>query len=162
MKLVDVKGACSIIGGDNPIHTSTLWKGIRKGKYPKPIAIGPKIRRWIVDELESIKKIDVNKTIGKSNCKFSKSTFPIDLKDRLINITNQKPLSGIYFLFKEQELLYIGQSINVHNRIRTHKNDPYRPIKFDEVLLYPCDEKNLIDHETILIRTFNPPLNRKY
>jgi predicted DNA-binding transcriptional regulator AlpA len=28
------------------IHPSTLWRGIRQGRYPAPIRIGPQLRRW--------------------------------------------------------------------------------------------------------------------
>jgi predicted DNA-binding transcriptional regulator AlpA len=28
------------------IHPSTLWRGIRAGRYPAPIRIGPQLRRW--------------------------------------------------------------------------------------------------------------------
>jgi predicted DNA-binding transcriptional regulator AlpA len=28
------------------IHPSTLWRGIRAGRYPAPIHIGPQLRRW--------------------------------------------------------------------------------------------------------------------
>ncbi len=39
--LVDEKMACRIIGGDqSPIHRSTLYRGIRAGRFPAPIKIG--------------------------------------------------------------------------------------------------------------------------
>lgn len=45
--LVDEACACRIIGGLNsPIHRSTLWRGIKAGRYCKPLKVGPNINRW--------------------------------------------------------------------------------------------------------------------
>lgn len=51
-ELVAVDGACAIIGGrDTPIHKSTLWRGIRAGRFPRPIKLSSQCSRWRVDEL---------------------------------------------------------------------------------------------------------------
>ena len=45
--LLDVEAMCREIGGkDAPISAATLYRGIKKGRYPKPIAVSPKLRRW--------------------------------------------------------------------------------------------------------------------
>jgi predicted DNA-binding transcriptional regulator AlpA len=50
--LVDQAVACKVIGGSNtPIHPSTLWRGIKAGRYPKPIKVGPGTNRWRAGEL---------------------------------------------------------------------------------------------------------------
>lgn len=50
--LVDEKVACKIIGGKaSPIHRSSLWRGVRDGRYPAPIKVGPSMNRWRVSEL---------------------------------------------------------------------------------------------------------------
>jgi predicted DNA-binding transcriptional regulator AlpA len=44
--------ACRIIGGDqSPIHRSTLYRGIRAGRFPAPIKIGIGTNRWRASEL---------------------------------------------------------------------------------------------------------------
>lgn len=53
--LVDEQTACRIIGGENtPIHRSTLWRGIKAGRFPKPLKIGPGTNRWRVGELVAV------------------------------------------------------------------------------------------------------------
>jgi len=46
-ELVDETATCRIIGGEaTPIHRATLWRGIQKGRYPRPIKVGPSTNRW--------------------------------------------------------------------------------------------------------------------
>jgi predicted DNA-binding transcriptional regulator AlpA len=53
--LVDQPTACEIIGGKNsPIHGSTLWRGVKAGRYPKPIKVGPGTNRWRTSELVAV------------------------------------------------------------------------------------------------------------
>ena len=53
--LVDEAGACRVIGGaETPIHRTTLWKGIKRGLYPKPLRVGAKTNRWIRSELLAV------------------------------------------------------------------------------------------------------------
>lgn len=52
IELVDETTACRIIGGEaTPIHRATLWRGIQRGWYPKPIKVGPATNRWNRAEL---------------------------------------------------------------------------------------------------------------
>jgi len=56
-KLIDEHAACQVLGGvATPIHRSTLWRGIRAGRYPAPIKVGPATNRW--DEAELIACIE--------------------------------------------------------------------------------------------------------
>jgi predicted DNA-binding transcriptional regulator AlpA len=50
-ELLDVAGACRLIGGSRPIHPATLWRGIKAGRYSRPIKIGPQSVRWRRSEL---------------------------------------------------------------------------------------------------------------
>ncbi len=52
--LVDEKTACRILGGSNsPIARATIWRGIKAGRSPEPIKVGPATNRWRVGELRS-------------------------------------------------------------------------------------------------------------
>jgi len=52
--LVDIHIACRELGGaDKPITRATLYRGIREGRYPRPIKIGPKASRWLLPELRA-------------------------------------------------------------------------------------------------------------
>lgn len=55
--LVDELEARRRIGGaETPIHRSTLWRGIKAGRYPKPLKVGPGTNRWRDDELVAVVK----------------------------------------------------------------------------------------------------------
>lgn len=50
-----------------------------------------------------------------------------------------KNRTGIYFLFKDGELIYIGKSVNVFSRISDHYNHK----NFDSFKVLPCKEEEL-------------------
>lgn len=64
---------------------------------------------------------------------------------------------GVYFLYKGSCLQYIGQSISILNRIRSHREDK----DFDKVFYIPVSEEDLDHVETHLINKYKPPLNKK-
>jgi predicted DNA-binding transcriptional regulator AlpA len=40
-ELLDRVEVCRFFGGSRPINAATLYRGIRKGRYPKPVHVGP-------------------------------------------------------------------------------------------------------------------------
>jgi len=46
----------SIIGPGRPIPVgkSTWWEGVRTGRFPKPIKLGPKITVWRVEDIRTL------------------------------------------------------------------------------------------------------------
>ena len=52
-KLLDRVAVCRLIGGTRPINAATLYRGIRKGRYPKPVKVGPGSSRWLRAECEA-------------------------------------------------------------------------------------------------------------
>jgi predicted DNA-binding transcriptional regulator AlpA len=52
-ELLDRIAVCRLIGGTRPINAATLYRGIRKGRYPKPIKVGPGSSRWLRAECEA-------------------------------------------------------------------------------------------------------------
>jgi predicted DNA-binding transcriptional regulator AlpA len=48
--LLSKADVCQLLGGINP---STLYRGIREGRYPKPVKVGPQSSRWLRDEVEA-------------------------------------------------------------------------------------------------------------
>jgi predicted DNA-binding transcriptional regulator AlpA len=54
LELADAQEACRILGGNRPINQATLYRGIKRGFYPKPIKIGPNTNRWVVPELRAV------------------------------------------------------------------------------------------------------------
>lgn len=51
--LLDRAAACQFFGGSRPIDAATLYRGIRAGRYPAPIKIGPGSSRWLRSECET-------------------------------------------------------------------------------------------------------------
>ena len=43
----------SIIGptGPIPVSKSTWWAGVKSGRYPKPVKLGPRITAWRVEDI---------------------------------------------------------------------------------------------------------------
>lgn len=50
--LVPINVACQMIGGkETPIAPPTLYRGIKSGRFPAPIKIGPGTSRWRRSEI---------------------------------------------------------------------------------------------------------------
>lgn len=65
-------------------------------------------------------------------------------------------LSHIYFLIRDEVVCYVGQSINVHQRIDEHRKRK----KYDRVHIIPCAVGDLDIVEAAFIRKFRPVDNR--
>jgi predicted DNA-binding transcriptional regulator AlpA len=52
-ELLDRAAVCRLFGGSKPINPSTLYRGIRQGRYPRPIKVGPGASRWLKEECEA-------------------------------------------------------------------------------------------------------------
>jgi predicted DNA-binding transcriptional regulator AlpA len=48
--LLDKGEVCRFFGN---IHPSSLWRGIKVGRFPPPIHIGPQLRRWSREACET-------------------------------------------------------------------------------------------------------------
>jgi predicted DNA-binding transcriptional regulator AlpA len=53
MDLLDRTEVCRLFGGTKPIDPSTLYRGIGKGRYPRPVKVGPGSSRWLRHECEA-------------------------------------------------------------------------------------------------------------
>jgi hypothetical protein len=65
-------------------------------------------------------------------------------------------LSVIYFLIKDNTIVYVGQSITGTNRIVNHKKDK----DFDSYSFIPIPKELLNETEQSYIRTFMPSYNK--
>ncbi|HWA00382.1 MAG TPA: AlpA family phage regulatory protein [Caulobacterales bacterium] len=53
--LVNEGEARAIIGGaKTPISRATLWRGVKSGRYPKPLKVGVSSNRWKRGELIAV------------------------------------------------------------------------------------------------------------
>jgi len=78
--------------------------------------------------------------------------------DRLENIPF-RVYTGVYFLYREGELIYIGVSCNIAVRLWQHRvsSKVWDEVKFIE----EPDYKKAIEIEDYMISAFRPPLNLK-
>jgi predicted DNA-binding transcriptional regulator AlpA len=49
--LLDIRAACAFVGGSRPINPATLWRGVKAGRFSKPIRISAQAVRWRRSEL---------------------------------------------------------------------------------------------------------------
>jgi predicted DNA-binding transcriptional regulator AlpA len=52
-ELLDKAEVLRLFGGSKPINASTLYRGIRQGRYPRPVKVGPSSSRWLRKECEA-------------------------------------------------------------------------------------------------------------
>lgn len=64
-------------------------------------------------------------------------------------------LSGVYFLISEDEVVYVGQSVNVYSRIYEHS----KLKKFEKYAYIQCPEPMLDKLESLYIHLLQPKLN---
>lgn len=41
-------------GGPIPVGKSSWWQGIKEGRYPKPVKLGPKTTAWRVEDIRAL------------------------------------------------------------------------------------------------------------
>jgi predicted DNA-binding transcriptional regulator AlpA len=52
-ELLDRNADCRLFGGTRPINSATLYRGIRLGRFPKPLHVG-RSSRWLREECEAV------------------------------------------------------------------------------------------------------------
>jgi hypothetical protein len=70
---------------------------------------------------------------------------------------NNRRITAIYFLIRNGQIIYIGQTTNLKSRICSHKCFP--AYYFDSFRYIECREKNLRKYETRWLQKFRPKLN---
>jgi hypothetical protein len=80
-----------------------------------------------------------------------------NLLDKNLTVDTFK-VSGIYFFIKDNEIIYIGKSLDVIRRVRHHDHKN----KFDHFRVIQCDPDKLDFYEKRLIFFFKPKLNIQF
>jgi predicted DNA-binding transcriptional regulator AlpA len=52
LDLLDRPSVCRLFGGTRPLNPSTLYRGIKLGRYPRPVKVGPG-SSWLRSECEA-------------------------------------------------------------------------------------------------------------
>lgn len=64
---------------------------------------------------------------------------------------------GVYFLCKDEEVVYVGQAQNIRDRVQSHRSEKVK--EFDSVYFILCHIDQLDQIETALIRHLRPKYN---
>jgi hypothetical protein len=78
-------------------------------------------------------------------------------KVHVIELPELESVSGIYFLMQDEQVVYVGQSTNVYQRIIQHKE--MKKIPFSHALWYEVAPPDLISVEYYWISRLRPPHN---
>lgn len=84
------------------------------------------------------------------------SQIPHDLEEVLEAALPYRSGTGIYFLIKDKEVIYVGQSLDVFHRMARHRRDSR---EFDSFAYIECEKERLDELESQYIAAFVPPLN---
>jgi prophage regulatory protein len=52
--------------GPIPVSKSSWWAGVKSGRFPRPLKLGPRITVWRVEEIRAL--IDTGVTAGETCC----------------------------------------------------------------------------------------------
>lgn len=69
----------------------------------------------------------------------------------------QYNISGIYFLIKDNIVVYVGKSVNIHGRMRKHVIAGNKD--FDEVRYIEADKSVILDKEKYYTSLYRPKYN---
>ena len=72
---------------------------------------------------------------------------------------NTPVVCGVYFLFKDRVLTYVGQSKDCYGRIADHRSAGR---EFDLATVMPLAEEFVSQVETALIKSYQPPKNKAH
>lgn len=84
------------------------------------------------------------------------AAVPHDLEEVLEAAIPYGSGTGIYFLIKDKEVIYIGQSVDVFHRMARHRRDNRQ---FDSFAYLECEADRLDELECAYITAFVPFLN---
>ncbi len=45
-----------------PVSKSTWWAGVKSGRFPKPVKLGPNIAMWRIDDIRNLLRQNENKS----------------------------------------------------------------------------------------------------
>jgi predicted DNA-binding transcriptional regulator AlpA len=64
ISLLNRKEVCFFFGGNRPLDASTLYRGIKAGRFPRPVRVGG-LSRWLRTECEATLQAMVEGRAGR-------------------------------------------------------------------------------------------------
>lgn len=74
--------------------------------------------------------------------------------------------SGVYVLIEDKKVMYVGKTVDLHQRLISHHVIDYEWIKKllkardANLIFWPCEDPEMTIREAFLIFCYEPPLNR--
>ncbi len=107
-------------------------------------------------ELKALRDAVIASNRLKQNAKTFMVASELHSEQDIVNTSfSAAPTSGIYFLIQKDQIVYVGQSTNVHVRVTEHAREKL----FDRINVIECAAKDLNKLEMLYIKKFNPILN---
>ena len=117
------------------------------------------------DELSGIRReiAELNQERDKLKMEIELNNLSVKLSDRILLREHQIVAAsiewtnccGIYFLIKNDRVVYVGQSVSIFGRVSTHGKQK----DFDRIAWVPCNKDDLNQMESLYIHVLSPPLN---
>jgi len=70
-----------------------------------------------------------------------------------------KVISAVYFLFDKRKLIYIGQTVNLFDRLESHRQK--KAFTWNSYAFIETHPEDLINLERLYIKKLNPPCNKQ-
>lgn len=74
----------------------------------------------------------------------------------ILRLARFSPSCGVYFLIAANQIVYVGQSTDIHARVSQHRRQWK---SFDSYTYIPCQASQLLDLERHYITAFRPRMN---
>ena len=120
-----------------------------KNAYAKRFFLQNEIEK-LESKLKNLQAIDTMQELSNKVCK----SVLLQEQDILLVAKPWMSFCGVYFLISDDEVVYVGQSVNVYARIAQHKNK-----KFDKFAVLACSSQQLNVIESLYIHMLKPILN---
>lgn len=69
-----------------------------------------------------------------------------------------KTICGVYFLFQNNEIVYIGSSMNIETRLQTHKNENKKIFESYSFIEFPVEQ--ILEKELEYFLLYKPKYNK--
>ncbi len=70
------------------------------------------------------------------------------------------PVGCVYFIFVDRQLVYIGSTTDLNNRLRGHRSRILRGVSYDRITVKYKNCSNYLQLEAAMIRRFKPLRNK--
>lgn len=170
--LMDKDETCRFFGGNRPINAATLYRGVQAGRYPKPVKVGPNTSRWLRSECVGAltaacgRPVQLECATGVASLSAPSALLVEAPKTEPFNEALQTSLpmermpanvAGVYFLFFNDKLLYVGGSADILFRVGQHVRSGSIP--FTHYAIRPCAIRLIAEIEERYIKAWRPPYN---